>query len=137
MGAAPIPVSVLTTRLAAPVVVLANIATSIPYRQYCFAHHNCTEQARGTSTPSLTYPLLATSVSPGLPGFRLTDQHCTEPKAVSTSEEQLPSKPRSSEFVSSGESLGHHDMILGWAWRARPSGCVCVFALAWPNIPAS
>ena len=40
MGTVPIPVSVLTSRLAAPV-VLANIATSIPYRQYCFAHHSC------------------------------------------------------------------------------------------------
>ena len=44
MGAAPIPVSVLTSRLAAPV-VLANIATSIPYRQYCFALHSCRQSS--------------------------------------------------------------------------------------------
>ena len=49
MGTVPIPISVLTSRLAAPV-VLANIATSIPYRQYCFAHHSCPE---GSDIPSV------------------------------------------------------------------------------------
>ena len=43
MGAAPIPISALRTRLAAPV-MLANIATSIPYRQYCFAYDSRSTQ---------------------------------------------------------------------------------------------
>ena len=40
MGAAPIPVSAPTSTFHLTVVP-ANIATSIPYRQYCFVHHSC------------------------------------------------------------------------------------------------
>ena len=52
MGAAPIPVSVATCKKAASV-LLANIATSIPYRQYCFAHHS-SMQARPGQHPTAT-----------------------------------------------------------------------------------
>ena len=40
MGTVPIPISAPTCGFFLTV-ILANIATSIPYRQYCFAYHSC------------------------------------------------------------------------------------------------